>query len=558
MNKVNYKCLLISSFNTSNFAGCMDNDPEQPHMETIQAPYGQVVPVLMQSNQQVWETDPEFVVVWTQPGDVIRSFSTLRHKCHISETELIEEVDAFASAVTRVSDCVKAAFIPTWAIAPYDRGLGMLDMETGLGVSNVLMQMNLRLAEKLKGHPSCIVLNTQRWISLAGKKAFDPKLWYMAKIPFSIEVFSEATKDIKAAIRGLTGQARKLILLDLDNTLWGGLVGEVGWEKIRLGGHDHVGEAYADFQHTLKSLTHRGILLGIVSKNEESVGLEAINKHQEMILKLDDFAGWRINWQDKAQNIAELVSDLNLGLDSVVFMDDSPVERARVKDALPEVIVPDMPEDNTLYKSVLLNLNCFDIPSISQEDRTRTVTYVSERKRKAAKATVQSLDEWLKTLQMKVRVDVLNRANLSRTAQLFNKTNQMNLSTRRMAEWEIMDWSKPPNRSMWVFFVSDKFGDSGLTGIASLEIKESIGTIVDFILSCRVMGRRVEEAMLHTIVSYAKSRELREVQAEYVATPKNRPCRRFFDESGFESVADDIFVWNTEKPYKKPEHITLI
>src|SRR5262249_22447003 len=162
--------------------------------------------------------------------------------------------------------------------------------------------------------------------------SFSPRLWYLGKIPYANEVFKEAARDVKSALRGLAGKARKLVIVDLDETLWGGIVGEDGWEHIKLGGHDPASEALADFQRELKALTRRGILLGIVSKNEEAVALAAIDKHPEMVLRRSDFTGWRINWGDKAANIVDLVNELNLGIDSVVFIDDNPSERARVRE----------------------------------------------------------------------------------------------------------------------------------------------------------------------------------------------------------------------------------
>jgi len=381
-------------------------------------------------------------------------------------------------------------------------------------------------------------------------------LWYMGKIAYGNEVFMEAVKDIKAALRGIDGQSMKLIILDLDDTLWPGIVGDVGWENIRLGGHDHIGEAFVDFQRALKSLTNRGVLLGIVSKNEETIALEAIKNHPEMVLRLEDFAGLKINWQDKAQNTIDLVSDLNLGLQSVVFIDDNPVERARVREALPEVFVPEWPENKMLYKSALLSLRCFDTPSITKEDFERTGMYVSERQRSSLKRNVSSLDEWLKSLKIKVTVEELNTANLQRTAQLLNKTNQMNLTTRRMTESELVSWVKQNGHKLWTFCVSDKFGDSGLTGIISIEVENKKGRIVDFVLSCRVMGQKVEETMLYTAINYSQSLGLEEIHAEYIPTAKNKPCLEFFKRSGFE-YTNGSFVWKVYKDFIMPKYIEI-
>ncbi len=558
MKMQKYTSILISDFNINIFSGFLNNDRGFPSVETTVAPFGQVMPVLMQSHLECWRGKFDFAVVWAQPERVIESFNhTLNYK-NVSIEEILEEVDRYSSLILNIRDRVKSIFVPTWVFPSYHRGFGMLDMKTDVGISNILMRMNLKLSENLGKASNIYLLNTQKWVEVAGKNAFNPKLWYMGKIAFANQVFIEAVQDIKSALRGISGNFRKLIILDLDDTLWGGIVGDVGWENIKLGGHDHIGEAYADFQRALKSLTNRGILLGIVSKNEEAIALETINKNPEMVLQLDDFLGWRINWQDKAQNIVDLVSDLNLGLQSVVYIDDNPVERARVKEALPEVFVPEWPEDKMLYKSALLGQRCFDIPSITEEDLKRGKMYASERKRKDLKIKVGSFDEWLKSLKIKVKVEGLNDTNLQRTTQLLNKTNQMNLSTRRMTESELLNWARRDNHNLWTFCASDKFGDSGLTGIVGVKVKNKTGRIVDFVLSCRVMGRKVEESMLYTVVKYARSVGLNEVYAKYVPTPKNKPCLEFWKKSGFmHNKKDSFFKWKTNKAYPIPECIQI-
>ncbi len=325
-----------------------------------------------------------------------------------------------------------------------------------------------------------------------------------------------------------------------------------------MGGHDPIGEAHLDFQRSLKALTHKGILLGIVSKNEESVALEAINRHPDMVLREEDFAGWRINWQDKAQNIVDLVDELNLGAQSVVFIDDNPIERARVREAVPEILVPEWPQDKLRYQQALLSLNCFDVPSISQEDLVRNELYQVERQRETLKRQLSSVDDWLMTIDMKIKIEELNEANLVRTTQLFNKTNQLNLSTRRLSEVELVAWAEADDHKLWTCRVSDKFGDLGLVGIISLERDQQTGRIVDFVLSCRAMGRKVEETMVHTVLDYAKALGLDTVQAIYHPTAKNKPCLDFWQQSGFEMDASlEIFTWQVRENYALSSHIRL-
>ena len=558
MSKKNINCLLISDFNIEVFSGYLANDEDVPVIDTTLAPFGQVIPLLMQESSEYWTAAPDCAVIWTRPESIINSFNHLLAGHSPSIKELLNEVDHFASLLLNVSSTVPSIFFPTWAMSPHIRRLGMLDMKNDIGITNILMQMNLRLAEKLENCSNIYLMDSQKWITAAGKNAFNPRLWYRGKIAFGNDVYKEAVKDIKAALLGIQGLSKKIIILDLDNTLWGGVVGDAGWENIILGGHDPIGEAYLDFQIALKALTKRGILLGIVSKNEEATALEAINNHPEMVLKQEDFAGWKINWQDKARNIVDLVSDLNLGLQSAIFIDDNPVEQARVREALSEIHVPEWPKDSMLYTSTLLSLRCFDAPSVSKEDIERTDMYANEQQRNDLRKSLSSLDDWLMSLEIKIRIEELNEANLQRTAQLLNKTNQMNLTTRRMTEKELAEWAAEDDHKLWALRVSDKFGDSGLTGIISLEVKDNDCQIIDFILSCRVIGRKVEEALLFKAIQYARSLELKKIKAEYIPTPKNKPCLDFWKGSGFLfSEGSNLFSWDLSKEYNLPHQIEI-
>ena len=420
------KGLLISDFNIENLSSYLKKEPNAPAIESVSVCYGQVSQTLLDDAAPIWSERPDFVVAWTRPEGVLEAFRRMLDCCSVSENDLNEQVDAFIAALHRASRRTAAIFVPTWVISAFHQTHGLLDLSSSMGVARALMRINMRLIESLENIPTAHALWAEKWVQLGGPTAFNERLWYLGKIPFSNEVFKAAARDLKAALRGLNGQAKKVVILDLDETLWGGIVGETGWQGLILGGHDPAGEALVDFQRELKALTRRGILLAIVSKNEEAVAMEAIAKHPEMVLKLDDFAGWRINWKDKVENMIDLVAELNLGLDSVVFIDDNPVERARVREALPQLCVPDWPSDKRLYPEALLSLDYFDRPSLTEEDRRRVRMVAVDRVRKQSKMSVSDLDGWLATLKTTVTVEELNQGNLLRAAQLLNKTNQMN------------------------------------------------------------------------------------------------------------------------------------
>jgi FkbH-like protein len=553
--------LLISDFNLTNLAALLSKDEESPMIRATAAPFGQVMQILLEPASELWSNRTQGVVVWTSPERVSPSYGRLLEDEEGEPEDLIRDVDEFCNSLKAIPGHVNYIFVPTWVAGPFEKRMGLFDMDLRHGLSLHLMRMNLRLAEGLQNDPRIFVLDAANWVAAHGDKSFSQRLWYLSKTPFGFDFLKTAAAEIKAAVRTLTGEMRKLLLVDLDETLWGGIVGDVGWQNIRLGGIDPIGEAFRDFQRGLKALKRRGVLLGIVSKNEESTALEAIRSHPEMVLRQDDFAGWRIDWQDKAQNIADLTAELNLGLQSVVFIDDSPVERARVREALPEMLVPEWPSSPIDYTLALQRLRCFPARPATLEDRARTEMYVTERKRREARTQVASLEQWLASLDIQVKAEPLSEASLDRAAQLFNKTNQMNLSTRRLTREELWNWSQHPGRQVFVFRASDRFGDYGLVGLTAISLQDDEqreAQLVDFILSCRAIGRKIEETMLHVAVEYARAGKANNLRAKYIATAKNQPCMRFFDNSGFAKIdRSTTYEWNPERPYASPPFLTL-
>jgi FkbH-like protein len=542
---------LIADFNVDPLAGYLSSNPSTDiHIEV--ASFGQVYQLLASEvNKPVWGS-----LIWTLPETSIPTFNQALNFVEINVGQCLDEVDALAQAILKYSVDKQYTFVANWVLPPGYRGYGPLEWRSDLGLSHLLARMNLRLSEQLSVAESIYVLDVNRWLQGIPQPAA-PKMWYAAKVPFASKVFEATALDLLSALQASCGKSRRLLILDLDNTLWGGVVGETGWEGIRLGGHDHVGEAFRDFQRELKALSRRGIQLAIVSKNDEQVALDAIDKHPEMILRRDNFAAWRINWDDKAKNIISLVEELNLGINSVVFIDDNPAERERTRGAFPDLLVPEWPSDVAMYVTSLRALDCFDSLTISQEDRDRTAMYKAERARRNNKAIITSLDEWLFSLETKLYVSRVSKLNIVRVAQLFNKTNQLNLSTRRLSEAEILKWVKVDNHSMLAISVSDRFGDMGLVGIIGVEANSSKGRLVDFILSCRVMGRKVEETMIHLAVEALKNMGAASMMAHYLPTDRNRPSLYVFRVSGLKETAENIFEADCIKGFPKPESTTI-
>ena len=553
------RCKVLSDFNASNFGALLQNDPANPSIEMLESPFGAAMQMLADPAVFSPEEKLDVAIVWTRLEAVSPAFGRLLQGESTSSEAVLEEVDNFASLLVRLRGTARFVLVPSWTLSP-DRGnFSLLGFNDPSGWDQVLARANLRLAEALARQSGFCLLNAQNWIARVGKAAYNSKLWYLSKTPFSNALLKEAVTETKSALAALLGHCKKILVLDLDDTLWGGIVGDDGWQNLSLGGHDAIGEAFADFQRELKALSRRGVLLAIVSKNDEAIALEAIDKHPEMIVRREDFVAWRINWNDKAANLEELVRSVNLGLDSAVFIDDNPSERARVRETLPEVLVPDWPEDKMQYVTALRALNCFNALSVTEEDRSRTRSYAAEQERQGSLNSVGSLDEWLQTLGLVVEVEELSSLNLPRAAQLLNKTNQMNLQTRRMSEEEFAAWSQESGCKVWTFRVRDRFGDYGLTGLASLKLNGGHAHIADFLLSCRVFGKKVEDAIFATLTSEARAMGATSLTATYRPTAKNNPCLQFLERSGFHRGNDTAtFYWNTNDEFKVPGHIHLV
>jgi len=557
MSPSNVNVGVLADFNGQNLANLLVKHGGEMYVKAILAPFGQVMQHLLQTSGEFWDNQCDVIVVWTFPNIVVPQFNRVLEFLEWSEEDLYKEVDVFAGLIQRIDKRTQNIFLPTWVPPPLCGHRPSIEMKNGIGTANTLMRMNLRLAERFETDSRIVLFNTERWIQRAGPGAHNDKLWYLSKTPFSKTVFEEAASDMVAALRGSKGLRKKVVLLDLDNTLWGGVVGDVGWESVQVGGHDAVGEAYLEFQKELKRLSSQGVILALVSKNEESVAMETIEKKPEMLLRTRDFAGWRINWEDKAQNIVDLMAELNLGLESAVFIDDSPQERNRVRGALPEVLVPEWPSDPLDYARALRQLRCFDAPLLSNEDRARTRMYVSDRERRALQVEFGSLEAWLETLDLEIGVEDVDPSNLERAGQLFNKTNQMNLSTRRMMPQDLAAWSARKENLLRIFRVKDKLGDYGVCGIASLTFCESRAKIVDFLLSCRAMGRGVEEAMLSVMAKQARDHQCQTLEVLYVPTTKNTPCLRWIEGLTCFAKQGEVFLLQLDLDVPSPKHIRI-
>jgi len=521
MTKDKVSINIISSFNHANFIGLLKNNNDFK-WQINDSNYNQIFQILNDKRLNIFKKKSDISLIWSTPESISPEFKKLLNHEKANKNLIKKDIDFFFKCLKNVKKNSDIILIPNWILREPNESSIALSFSRKLGIEYHLSYMNYYLSELINKEKNFYLLNSTKWLINCGSEVtYNSKLWYLIKSPFSNEFYNEAVLDVVSIFKTLKGLSKKLLVLDLDDTLWGGIVGEVGWRNLRIGGHDYLGEAFKDFQYKIKSLKNYGILLALCSKNNESTALEAIEKHPEMVLKLDDFVSYKINWNSKAENILDITKELNIGLQSVVFLDDTPYERAHVKESLPEVTVPNLPSDPVNYSSFLSKLRYFDTSFISKEDKKRADLYKSEFKREKIKKNLKSHSQWLKTLELKITIENAKSENLPRTHQLLNKTNQMNLSTRRLSEKELNSWTNKSSNKLWTIRAKDKFGDYGIIGILSISIKNKSAKLEDFILSCRVVGRDIEKVMIEFVKDYCQNAKIEKIKGKYLKTKKN-------------------------------------
>ena len=365
---------------------------------------------------------------------------------------------------------------------------------------------------------------------------FNPVAWNAQKQPFSA-AFNPIYADRLGALLGaIRGKARKCLVLDLDNTLWGGAIGDEGLSGIVLGQGSALGEAFVNVQLTAKALKERGVILAVSSKNNDDVARSAFREHTEMLLKENDIAVFQANWTDKASNLEAIASTLNIGVDSLVLLDDNPAERAHTRSALPMAAVPELPSDPAYYPQILLAAGYFEAVSFGADDLIRADSYVENAQRAEVMAKSRDLGDYLTSLQMVLTCGPFDASNRARVTQLTNKSNQFNLLTRRVTEAEVEQMEADPAVITLQARLTDRFGDMGLISVISCAVDGADATVTDWLMSCRVLGRKVEEAIYDTLMITLAKRGVQKLHAAYLPTKKNNMVSEHFDRLGMTRI----------------------
>jgi FkbH-like protein len=402
-----------------------------------------------------------------------------------------------------------------------------------------LRKLNYLLMLFAVNHPNFFICDISSIQNYFGKTVFfQPSVYTNSDMVISLDVLPEVAFKTVDLIGAIHGDCKKCLILDLDNTMWGGIIGDDGIENIQLGNLG-IGKAFTEFQYWIKKLKNRGVIIAICSKNTESVAKEPFEKHPDMVVHLDDIAVFIANWENKADNIRQIQSILNIGFDSMVFLDDNPFERNIVRENIPGITVPELPEDPADYLEFLYQQNLFETISFSGEDAERTKQYQVEAKRTVLKKNFINEDEFLTSLNMVSMVDPFNTFNQPRVAQLSQRSNQFNLRTIRYTEADIEIIAKDQNNFSFSFTLEDKYGDNGLICVVILKNENNNTLFIDtWLMSCRVLKRGMENFVLNTIAEFAKHKGFVYLKGEYLPTSKNEMVKNHYFHLGFETDND--------------------
>ena len=526
--------------------------------------YNQYAQEILNPASGLYQSKPDIVIVYLDTRAIAGNYFFLPYDMPENERRswVKETVENFANLADAICERLPSKVLIHNLEVPTYSPLGLMENKQEFGFVESVENVNKELRERFRKNSQVFVLDYDSVCSRIGKEnIFDYKMYYLGDIKLKPQHIPVLCKEYVRYIRALVSPAKKCIVLDLDNTLWGGIIGESEMGNICLGPTPE-GRPFLEFQQYLLSLFKRGIILAINSKNNPDDALNIVQNHPHMVLRKKHFAALRINWDNKVANLKSIAEELNIGLDSMVFVDDDEVNREMVREFIPELIVVDMPKDPALYVDALMSLDCFDSLVLTEEDKNKGVMYSEEKKRREVAKHATDLTEYLRMLEITVRIEEVGKNAVPRISQLTQKTNQFNTTTRRYTEEAISDFVRRGEFRVISVHYSDKFGDNGLTGLAIVEIEDGDSWRIDtFLLSCRIIGRGAEEALLAYIVKEARKKGAKFLCAEFIPSRKNDPAKQFYESNKFSRARAvgnmEIWEYDLAAGYSFPDFINV-
>lgn len=500
-------------------------------MTIYEADYDQIEAQVFNSASELYQFKPEFVIIFQSSQKLLKRFYKLnnREKKEFANTQIEKITDIYNNIISNH----QCKLIYSNFMEINDSVFGNFSNKTEMSFIYQLRKLNYELMNISSKNTDLFINDLSILQNQYGnRKIFDSRLYINADMVCSHDFLPIIAKNIVDVIQSVKGTIKKCLILDLDNTLWGGIVGDDGMERIQIGDLG-IGKAFTELQMWVKQLKERGIILAVCSKNNEIIAREPFEKHPDMVVRLVDISIFVANWDNKVDNIRYIQSVLNIGYDSMVFLDDNPFERSMVREYIKEITVPELPEDPAEYVNYLRTLNLFETASYTDDDVKRTSQYHSEAKRRIAQKTFACEDDFLASLEMISVVKAFDKFDIPRIAQLTQRSNQFNLRTIRYTEEEIKTITLSDDYISLSFTLQDKLGDSGLISIVILN-KQGESLFIDtWIMSCRVLKRGMEAFVLNSIVKAGRKKGFKKLTGEYIITAKNELVKDHYKDLGF-------------------------
>ena len=511
-------------------------------------------------NPELWNFKPEIAFICTTWHNVSQ-FPDLMEPDAEVEQRLRREMARFESLWEKIHTELGALIIQNNFDLPHLRPLGNLEASESFSRVNFLLRLNTEFARYARNHSRFLINDIHYLSAQVGLDAWHGRTyWYNFHMAVSPSATVPLAQNVAAIVKSVYGRTKKCLVLDLDNTLWGGIIGDDGVQNLILGRDHPVGEAFLDFQRYVKDLQRRGVILAVCSKNDPENAREGFS-HPDSILKLEDFSAFTANWNPKPENLREIAAELNIGLDSLVFVDDNAAERALVADQLPEVAVPDVGSDVSRFAEVLEHEHYFEVGKVVQEDLNRSTYYNSNAQRGTYQAGFSNYGEFLASLEMTAEIGPFSSVYLERITQLINKTNQFNLTTKRYTSAEVEAISRNYGFIALYGRLADRFGDNGLVSVLIGCVTGETVEVDLWLMSCRVLNREMEFAMFDALVEQCQARGIRRIVGVYSPSKKNSMVAGHYAGLGFSRLSEssgDQELWHYHVPQPYPARTRFI
>ncbi|MBR5325951.1 MAG: HAD family hydrolase [Prevotella sp.] len=506
-------------------------------VELFEAEYNQVERQFLDPTSELYEFDADFIVVFQSTHKLGEKHSALNPE---QQSTMADDRLAFVSSLCENPALANKKIIYFDYPEIEDTVFGSYATKVTSSLTYQVRKLNMGLMDLSQQYANLFICDIAGLQNKLGRDfMFAPNVYVSTEMVLSIDALPYVASRVMDIICAVKGQFKKCLILDLDNTVWGGVIGDDGLEGIQLGHGLGIGKAFTEFQMWVKKLKQRGIIICVASKNNEETAKEPFEKHPDMVLKLEDIAVFQANWETKVDNIRTIQSILNIGFDSMVFLDDNPFERNMVRENIPGITVPELPVDPGDYLEYLYSLNLFETASYSNADKDRTKQYQVEAKRVSLQKTFSNEADFLKSLDMVSVVSGFTKFNTPRVAQLSQRSNQFNLRTIRYTEADIEALAQDPKVIDLSFTLEDKFGDNGLIAVIIMKPQDVETLFVDtWFMSCRVLKRGMENFTLNTMVERAKAAGYKRIVGEYLPTPKNKMVEQHYPDLGFTRIED--------------------